>query len=96
MRKREGIAVYILSSISEVLYIGVTNNLERRINEHKFGKGSEFTSKYKCTKLIYFESYTNMNDAIKREKQLKKWSRVKKLVLIKRINPKLIDLSRLD
>ena len=95
MEKREGIAVYILSSISGVLYIGVTNNLERRINEHKFSKGSIFTSKYKCTKLLYFESYTNMDEAIKREKQWKKWSRIKKITLIKRINPKLIDLSRL-
>jgi len=95
MLEREGIAVYILSSISGVLYIGVTNNLQRRINEYTFGEGSVFTSKYKCTKLVYFESYKNMDYAIKREKQLKKWSRMKKMTLIKHLNPTLIDLSRI-
>ena len=85
--------VYITSSISRVLYIGMTNDLERRILEHKEGLIPGFTQKYKCKKLVYFEASSDINEIIKREKQLKKWSRSKKIVLIEGTNPAWEDLS---
>ncbi len=84
--------VYILSSFSGVLYIGVTNNLERRILEHKEGLIKGFTKKYRCDSLVYYEDFTYIDKAIEREKQLKNWSRKKKLVLIESLNPKWRDL----
>ena len=84
--------VYILANFSATLYIGVTNNLERRFFEHKFKVNSGFTEKYNISKLVYFEEYKDINEAIAREKQLKKWSRVKKINLIKVINPEFKDL----
>ena len=75
------------------LYIGVTNNLERRVLEHKIGVGSEFTKKYKLSLLIYFEDGISIEDAIAREKQLKNWHRDWKWNLIKSMNPNLKDLS---
>lgn len=74
-------------------YIGVTNNLERRVKEHKEGDGSEFTSKYKLTYLVYYEIISDIKLAIKREKQLKNWHREWKLDLIKELNPGMIDLA---
>ncbi len=86
--------VYILTNKgNNVLYIGVTNNLERRIYEHKNHLVEGFTSKYNLHKLVYYESTSNINDAITREKQLKKWARIKKLALIQGINPNFEDLS---
>lgn len=86
--------VYILTNINNTtLYIGVTNNLERRISEHKSHLIKGFTQKYNLTKLIYFEEYYSVEDAIKREKQLKGWRRSKKLELVYSINPQLNDLS---
>ena len=79
--------VYILSSISRVLYIGVTNDLPRRIWEHKQGMADGFTKKYKIHCLIYYETYPSIIDAISREKQLKKWRREKKCMLIEKSNP---------
>ncbi len=76
-----------------VLYIGVSNDLERRVFEHKSGKGSEFTKKYNCYYLIYFERMQEIEQAIKREKQLKNWNREWKFNLIKEKNPELKDLS---
>jgi len=75
------------------LYVGVTNNLERRILEHKRGTGSAFTSKYNLTDLMYFEQIDGMLNAIKREKQLKNWHKEWKWNLIKKENPELKDLS---
>jgi putative endonuclease len=75
-----------------VLYTGVTNELQRRVLEHKSGKGSEFTKKYNLTKLIYFESGDDINVAIAREKQIKAGSRKKKIELIESINPEWKDL----
>ncbi len=86
--------VYILASKSGTLYIGITNNLERRISEHKQKLIEGFTKKYECNKLIYYEYFTDVNTAIDREKQLKKWNRKKKEDLIKTINPKWEDLSK--
>ncbi|HXS14834.1 MAG TPA: GIY-YIG nuclease family protein [Candidatus Saccharimonadales bacterium] len=86
--------VYILTNnLNTTFYIGVTNNLERRIYEHKHELLEGFSKKYKLKKLIYFEECTNINDAISREKQLKNWHREWKLNLIKRINPDFRDLA---
>jgi putative endonuclease len=85
--------VYILSSASGVLYIGVTNHLERRVMEHKRELCAGFTERYKVTRLVYFEGFGDARDAITREKQIKRWRREKKLALIRRINPKFTDLS---
>jgi putative endonuclease len=76
-----------------VLYIGITNDLERRTYEHKNKLVKGFTTKYNIEKLVYFESTTDVTSAILREKQLKKWSRIKKDILINSINPKKEDLS---
>jgi predicted GIY-YIG superfamily endonuclease len=86
--------VYIMSnSRRTVLYIGITNNLERRVTEHRTHMNRGFTDTYNCTELIYSEVTSNVTDAIAREKQLKRWSRTKKFVLIKGLNPELRDLS---
>ncbi len=82
-----------MSSDSGTLYIGVTNNLARRAFEHRNKLVEGFTSKYNCHKLIYFEEYTDVMEAISREKQLKGWSRSKKEKLIKIKNPTWRDLS---
>ena len=76
-----------------VLYIGVTNRLSRRIWEHREGSGSGFAADYRCTKLIYYEWYRDVRDAIARESQLKKRSRAKKVALIDRLNPSWRDLG---
>jgi putative endonuclease len=75
--------VYIMTNDHDtVLYIGVTNDLARRISEHRAGEIPGFTANYRCKKLIYYEHCTDVRDAIAREKQLKKWSRAKKVALI--------------
>ena len=85
--------VYIMTNAhNTVLYRGVTNELQRRVIEHKSGKGSEFTKKYNLTRLIYFESGDDINVAIAREKQIKAGSRKKKIELIESINPEWKDL----
>ncbi len=86
--------VYIMSNFGRtVLYIGVTNNIERRVLEHKSGIGSKFTGKYNCVYLIYYERMQDISQAIKREKQLKTWKRDWKMKLITELNPNLDDLS---
>jgi putative endonuclease len=95
MRRAYSFYVYILTSHTKtVLYIGITNNLVRRIIEHKFGYGSIFTEKYKLKHLVYFEKYQYSSSAIGREKELKNWRREKKINLIKTTNPLLLDLSQ--
>ncbi len=79
--------VYIATNNSKTLYIGVTNDLPRRMYEHKQKLAKGFTSKYNISKLVYFEQSDNVNDAIAREKQLKGWTRVKKIDLIETTNP---------
>ena len=84
---------YILANNSDTtLYIGVTNDLERRVTEHRSGTIPGFTQKYNCHKLVYFESFSDVEQAIAREKQLKKWSRAKKDALIDTMNKDRIDL----
>ena len=86
--------VYILTNFSNTtLYIGVTNNLERRLYEHVNEMVVGFSKRYHCHKLIYFEYTSSVESALEREKQLKRWSRAKKEALIKTMNPGLEDLS---
>ena len=77
-----------------VLYVGMTNDLARRITEHRAGEIPGFTADYRCSKLIYYEHCTDVREAIAREKQLKKWSRAKKVALIATMNPRWNDLAR--
>ena len=86
--------VYIITNYTNsVLYIGMTNNLERRLSEHKNGIIKGFSKKYHLNKLVFQEVYSDVNEAIAREKQLKKWNRTKKNILIQSQNPNLEDLS---
>jgi putative endonuclease len=77
------------------IYVGVTNSLSRRIEEHRVGLVPGFTKTYHCHVLIYYEEYASISEAIAREKQLKRWRRSKKEWLIRRVNPQLIDLSKI-
>ena len=85
--------VYIMASRSRVLYTGVTNDLARRVCEHKRGLTPGFTSRYHVTRLVYFEEFGHVRDAIAREKQLKDWVRVRKMRLIEQKNPTWEDLA---
>ena len=86
--------VYILSNWNDsVVYIGVTSNLPKRLYEHRSGLADGFTKKYNVHKLVYFEQTSDVYSALSREKQLKKWSRAKKELLIEHQNPTWRDLS---
>jgi putative endonuclease len=85
--------VYILRNFSGTFYIGVTNNLVKRVWEHKNKLVEGFTKKYNIDKLIYFEIFHDPETAIEREKQLKNWSRKKKIILIAKTNPKFVEIS---
>ena len=85
--------VYIMANRTRVLYTGVTNNLERRVYEHKDSITPGFTSKYGLHRLVYHETFSDIRDAIAREKQIKGWLRAKKIALIETANPKWEDLS---
>ena len=86
--------VYIMTSEqNSVMYIGVTNELTRRVYEHKNGLADSFTKRYNVHKLVYFEEFGDVNAAIAREKQLKRWTRVKKDALVKTKNPNFNDWS---
>jgi putative endonuclease len=82
-----------MSSNSGTLYTGMSNNLQRRVYQHKNKLIEGFTSKYDVNRLVYFESFDDVRQAIVREKQIKGWTRKKKLVLIESMNPKWRDLS---
>src|SRR5262245_31649261 len=84
--------VYIMASGRRTLYVGVTNDLERRVEEHRQKLNEGFTKRYNVTHLVYFESFTDVRAAIAREKQIKRWSRSKKLALIRSRNPGWKDL----
>jgi putative endonuclease len=86
--------VYIMASQSGVLYTGVTNDLNRRVGEHKEGQISGFTKNYKVSQLVYYETMDNVNAAIAREKQIKRWRREKKVKLVETINRGWKDLAR--
>jgi putative endonuclease len=85
--------VYILTNHSRTLYVGMTNDLARRVAEHAEGAGSGFTSKYKLDQLVYFETYARPMEAIEREKQIKGWRCEKKIALIEAANPHWEDLK---
>jgi putative endonuclease len=85
--------VYIIASRSRVLYVGVTNDLQRRVWEHKNHAVAGFTDRYNVTRLVYFEEGASAIDAIAREKQIKGWRRAKKVALIESMNPAWADLS---
>ncbi len=85
--------VYILTNVKRnVMYVGVTNDLERRIYEHRDGKGGAFTKQYRVNTLVYVESHEQISDAIAREKEIKAWRRSKKNALVETINATWTDL----
>lgn len=85
--------VYIMTNKSGMLYVGVTNNIRRRVQQHKEGSIPGFTSKYRIVHLVYVECFSDVMSAMAREKQIKKWGRGKKLSLIKSVNPIMEDLT---
>ena len=97
MARRDGESrtyyLYIMGSKSGVLYIGVTNNLERRVSEHRGGQTPGFAKKYRTRRLLYFEEFDRPGDAISREKQIKGWKRARKLELIHSMNLAMDDLG---
>ena len=94
MQTRQYFIYIATNKINTVLYTGVTDDLIKRIYEHKSGLGSKFTSKYKITKLVYYEIFNDILEAIKREKQIKAGSRKRKISLIRSINPEFKDLYK--
>ena len=87
--------VYILASqLNGTLYIGITNNLARRVDEHRLSSDESFTGKYHVHELVYYESFNNPESAIHREKNMKAWKRLWKLRLINGVNPEWKDLSK--
>ena len=85
--------VYLLASRSRTLYVGVTNDITRRVLQHRTGVGSRFTKRYAITRLVYVEITCTPRDAIAREKQIKRWSRAKKVALIETANATWQDLA---
>ena len=86
--------VYIMTNHSKTLYTGVTNNLERRVHEHRLKLIPGFRSKYNITRLVYYEETTDVLSAIAREKTIKGWLRTKKIALIESVNPTWNDLAK--
>ena len=94
MRREHRYYVYMMQSSSRrALYIGMTNNLHRRVFQHKTQEFEGFTDSYDAVRLVYWESFDEVHQAIAREKQLKNWRREKKLWLIATMNPKFRDLA---
>lgn len=85
--------VYIAASVSQVLYVGVTNDLRRRMYQHKTCSVPGFTSRYRVSRLVFFETTPDISGAIRREKQIKGWRRSRKIELIESANPGWADLS---
>jgi putative endonuclease len=93
-RERRSYCVYIMGSLSGTLYVGFTGDLHKRVCEHKFHKMEGFTNKYDVERLLYWASYDDVHLAIAREKQLKGWSRAKKIALIEARNPHWLDPAK--
>jgi len=94
LMKQHNYYVYLLTSYdNSVFYVGVTNDLIRRVIEHKVHRNDGFTNQYGVNKLVYFETFSNVDDAIKREKQMKRYKRLWKLNLVNSINAEWNDLS---
>src|ERR1700722_2760292 len=85
--------VYILASRSRVIYTGITSGLKKRIWEHREGRAPGFTSRYRVHRLVHFEVFQDVRDAIGREKEIKGWGRKKKVALIEATNPNWDDLA---
>ena len=85
--------VYIVSSLTGTLYIGITGDLYTRICQHKAGEIEGFSSTYSCVRLVYYEAFDDVRKAIAREKQIKRWRRDKKIALIEKMNPRWQDLA---
>ena len=94
MREERCYFVYIMSNPSRTLYTGLTNSIRRRVREHKLKLTPGFATKYNITRLVYFETFEDVRNAIEREKQIKAWTRAKRVALIESRNPKWDDLSR--
>ena len=90
---RKSYWTYILASRTRVLYVGVTNDLGRRVAEHRGGQGGAFTRRYNVHRLVYAEEHTDVRDAIEREKTIKGWKRERKVALIEAENPAWDDLA---
>ena len=84
--------VYIMTNQSRTFYVGMTNSLERRVYQHKHKLIEGFTSRYNITQLVYYEVFSDVREAIAREKQIKDWRREKKIALIESLNPSWRDL----
>ena len=93
MSERRYFVYIIVSGSLSTMYIGVTNDIGRRVFEHRNGMGSEFAKKYRVTRLVYVEEFENPTEAIAREKQLKGWKRVRKNELVLAANPTWADLA---
>jgi len=93
MREEKRYYVYIMASRSLTLYTGVTGNLYARVLQHKASEIEGFTKKYHISRLVYYETFKYVNNAIAREKQIKAWTRAKRLALIKTMNPAWQDLA---
>ena len=85
--------VYIMSSKSRRIYTGVTNNIERRVRQHKAGEIEGFTQRYKINRLVFYQRFQYVGNAIRREKEIKGWDRAKRVALIERENPTWDDLA---
>ncbi|MCC6169373.1 MAG: GIY-YIG nuclease family protein [Caldilineaceae bacterium] len=85
--------VYIMTNASRTLYTGVTNDLQRRVHEHRSGQCSGFTAKYQITQLVFYETTNDIRTAIGREKETKGWRRAKKITLIEAQNPAWRDFA---
>jgi putative endonuclease len=94
MRDEKRYFVYIMTNPSRTLYTGMTNNLRRRVREHRLKLTPGFAAKYNITRLVYFESFEAVRNAIEREKQIKACTRAKRLALVESTNPKWDDLAR--
>ena len=93
MKREWHFYVYILASRSRRLYVGMTNDLRVRVKQHKDGVNDGFTKRYKIDRLVYYEGFRYVNNAINRETEIKKWGRVKKIALIQSLNPTWEDLA---
>jgi putative endonuclease len=90
----EGVFIYILADPHEALYVGSAKDVSRRINLHRIGRGAKFTHDHPVLKLVYVEGPFDLTEAVRREFQIKRWSRAKKLALIRGDQPRLKALSR--
>lgn len=85
---------YIMASRSRTLYVGMTGDLRARVFQHKWREHGGFAARYHCDRLVWFEAFGEVGDAILREKELKGWRRAKKIALIEAANPAWVDLAR--